>query len=222
MGCQTELPKTPTTTPTQKELTLNSREDSISYSLGINFAEKIKKQGLQSIKSNLFQEAFIKALNSDSTLLTLPKADSLLIVYNKELWTKQLERQLIEGHHFLEDNAKKQNVTTLESGLQYQIIREGDGTQPRSTQNVKCHYTGSLIDGTVFENTISTGTPTIFPVNGVIKGMEEALLLMRKGAKWKIFIPTELAYGEKPFPDGPILPNMALIYEIELLEILNN
>lgn len=122
------------------------------------------------------------------------------------------------GKKFLEENKAKEGVVTLESGLQYQIITEGTGAKPALTDRVKCHYHGTLIDGTVFDSSVERNEPSVFPVNGVIKGWTEALQMMPVGSKWKLFIPSELAYGESGAGDK-ILPNSTLVFEVELIDI---
>ena len=125
---------------------------------------------------------------------------------------------LIEGQKFLEENGKKEGVITLESGLQYTVVEEGTGNKPELTDQVKTHYKGTLINGTVFDSSYDRGEPITFPVTGVIKGWTEALLLMKEGAKWKLFIPSDLAYGERG-AGGVIPPNTTLIFDIELISI---
>jgi FKBP-type peptidyl-prolyl cis-trans isomerase FklB len=128
---------------------------------------------------------------------------------------------LEEGRRFLAENQSKEGVITTESGLQYQIINEGKGPKPTINTQVKCHYHGTLIDGTVFDSSVERGEPASFYVNGVIKGWTEALQMMPVGSKWKLFIPSELAYGERPAGEK-IKANSTLIFEVELLEIVNN
>ena len=123
------------------------------------------------------------------------------------------------GRAFLEENKKKENVVALESGLQYEIITKGDGATPKATDSVRCHYHGTLLDGTVFDSSVQRGEPAVFGVNQVIKGWVEALQLMPVGSKWRLFIPSNLAYGEQG-AGGSIEPNSTLIFEVELLGIV--
>lgn len=128
------------------------------------------------------------------------------------------EARMIEGMQFLDENGKRKGVVTLLSGLQYEVLQDGDGHRPRLIDRVTTHYHGTLIDGTVFDSSVDRGAPATFPVNGVIKGWTEALQLMPIGSKWKLYIPYHLAYGEKG-SDGKIKPFSVLIFEIELLNI---
>jgi len=128
------------------------------------------------------------------------------------------QKNLEEGKKFLEENGKKEGVVTLESGLQYLVVQEGTGAIPTLTDTVKTHYHGTLINGDVFDSSYDRGEPISFPVTGVIKGWTEALLLMKEGAKWKLFIPSDLAYGSRG-AGGVIPPNTTLIFDIELISI---
>jgi len=125
----------------------------------------------------------------------------------------------VKGEEFLKENAKKEGVKTLPSGLQYKVIKEGEGKSPKATDTVSVHYRGTLLDGTEFDSSIKRGEPAEFPVNGVIKGWTEALQLMKQGAKWMLYIPANLAYGARGTPGGPIGPNETLIFEVELLKV---
>ena len=124
-----------------------------------------------------------------------------------------------KGQEFLKENAKKEGVKTLPDGLQYKVIKEGEGKSPKATDTVSVHYRGTLIDGTEFDSSYKRNEPTEFPVNRVIKGWTEALQLMKEGSKWTLYIPSNLAYGERGFPGSPIGPNATLIFEIELLKV---
>ena len=124
------------------------------------------------------------------------------------------------GAEFLKDNAKKEGVKTTASGLQYKVIKEGEGKSPKATDTVRVHYRGTLLNGTEFDSSIKRGEPAEFPLNGVIKGWTEGVQLMKEGAKYQFFIPANLAYGERGTPGGPIGPNETLIFEIELLKVL--
>ncbi len=124
-----------------------------------------------------------------------------------------------KGQEFLKENAKKEGVKTLPDGLQYKVIKEGEGKSPKATDTVSVHYRGTLIDGTEFDSSYKRNEPAEFPVNAVIKGWTEALQLMKEGAKWTLYIPSNLAYGERGFPGSPIGPNATLIFEIELLKV---
>ncbi|HEX8310262.1 MAG TPA: FKBP-type peptidyl-prolyl cis-trans isomerase [Chthoniobacteraceae bacterium] len=123
------------------------------------------------------------------------------------------------GEKFLKENAAKEGVKTLPSGLQYQVLREGTGKSPKATDTVETHYRGTLINGTEFDSSYKRNESAEFPVNRVIKGWTEALQLMKEGAKWKLFVPSDLAYGPRGTPGGPIGPNETLIFEVELLKV---
>lgn len=207
---------------TEVPLSLTSSQDSISYSLGINLASQLKSEGLNDIDPDIFQKAVVDAFQSDSLLLDSEQAKKVLNNYYQTLRANRLQAYLDQGRKFLKENAERKGVKKLKSGLQYEILIQGNGNKPRATQNVKCHYTGFLLDSTIFDSTIKTGVPSIFPVNSAIPGISEALQKMPTGSKWKLFIPTELAYSDKPNPGQLVKPNMALIYEIELLSIEPN
>ena len=125
----------------------------------------------------------------------------------------------MKGEEFLKENEKKEGVKTLPSGLQYKVLKEGEGKSPKATDTVSVHYRGTLLDGTEFDSSTKRGEPAEFPVNRVIKGWTEALQLMKEGAKWMLYIPASLAYGERGTPGGPIGPNETLIFEVELLKV---
>jgi len=124
------------------------------------------------------------------------------------------------GADFLKENAKKEGVKTTPSGLQYKVLKEGEGKSPKATDNVRVHYRGTLLNGTEFDSSIKRGEPAEFPLNRVIKGWTEGVQLMKEGAKYQFFIPANLAYGERGTPGGPIGPNETLIFEVELLKVL--
>ena len=146
------------------------------------------------------------------------EANQTLQEYFSKQQEEMLNKNLEIGAAFLEENSKKENVVSLPSGLQYEIITEGSGAKPKATDSVKCHYHGTLLDGTVFDSSVQRGQPAVFGVNQVIKGWVEALQLMSVGSKWKLFIPSSLAYGSQGAGNS-IEPNSTLIFEVELLGI---
>ncbi|MBU2636230.1 MAG: FKBP-type peptidyl-prolyl cis-trans isomerase, partial [Bacteroidetes bacterium] len=152
---------------------------------------------------------------SQAVMMELQKQ---LMARHEEKINAEKDKNKIEGEAFLAENKKDKDVITLPSGLQYKIITAGTGPKPKSTETVAVHYSGTLIDGTEFDSSFKRGEPATFPVTGVIKGWVEALQLMPVGSKWKLFIPTDLAYGERG-AGGVIGPNATLIFEIELLSI---
>lgn len=197
---------------------LNNEIDSVSYSLGVNIGENIKTQFPDIDLKNF--EAAIKDVLDDNKKPSISGADAQKTI--QEYFTKQQakasESVVEEGRKFLAENSKKENVVTLESGLQYEVIKNGEGAKPTLNDQVTTHYHGTLIDGTVFDSSVERGEPASFPVSGVIKGWTEALQLMSVGSKWRLFVPYDLAYGERGA--GPkIGPFTTLIFEVELISI---
>lgn len=192
--------------------------DSVSYSLGVNIGENIKSQ-FPDIDLKNFELA-IKDVLDDKKEPKITAADAQKVIQDffKKQQSKASESIIEEGEKFLEDNKKRNNVITLESGLQYEILKSGEGPKPSLEDQVTTHYHGTLIDGTVFDSSVERGQPATFPVGGVIKGWTEALQLMSVGSKWKLFVPYNLAYGERGA--GPqIGPYTTLIFEVELIKI---
>ncbi len=199
--------------------TLKTTADSLSAAIGVSFANSLSSQGISDINSELLTQTVKAALKGEKTAFTADEANLFIQGY----FTKMMEEKGAvvrkEGEKFLEENKKKQGVVTTESGLQYQIVKTGEGPKPAATDKVKTHYHGTLTNGTVFDSSVDRGEPVEFPVNGVIKGWTEALQLMPVGSKWKLFIPYQLAYGERAA--GPQIPAYsALVFEVELLEIV--
>lgn len=205
-------PSTQSGTPT-----LTTLKDSASYGLGILVAQNFKTQNIE-INADLLQKGFNEVMRGEKTPFNDMMANQLIQKYMQREQAKAFEPNRITGEKFLDENKKKEGVVTLPSGLQYQIMKAGDGPKPASTDKVKTHYHGTLIDGTVFDSSVQRGEPITFPVTGVIPGWIEALQLMPVGSKWKLFIPQSLAYGSRG--SGPtIKPYSALIFEVELLGI---
>ena len=197
---------------------LNNEIDSVSYSLGVNIGENIKTQFPDIDLKNF--EAAIKDVLDDSKEPNVSGADAQKTIqeYFSKKQLKASESVVEEGKKFLAENGKKENVITLESGLQYEVIKSGEGAKPTLNDQVTTHYHGTLIDGTVFDSSVERGQPATFPVSGVIKGWTEALQLMTIGSKWRLFVPYSLAYGERGA--GPkIGPYTTLIFEVELISI---
>ncbi len=171
-----------------------------------------------SIVSNLVFRGFIDALKADTTVMLMPRAEALFTAKQKSNTEAKTAKLSEEGRRFLAENAKKPGVTVTSSGLQYIVLQKGTGAVPKSTDKVSVHYEGRLIDGTVFDASAKHGNqPAVFPVNGVIRGWTEALTLMPVGSKWRLFIPYELAYGERGA--GQIPPYATLIFDVELVGI---
>lgn len=193
-------------------------KDSASYALGFRIAQSLKAQGLQNVNIELFNKGMAAGVNAKAAI-----PDSLLDIciknYQDKMSTEKIAVNRAAGAAFLAENAKRPGVVRLTNGLQYEVMVAGtDTTKPTLKNTVRCHYHGTLIDGTVFDSSVQRGEPISFPLNGVIKGWQEALQLMTVGSKWKLFIPSELAYGERSA--GPVIgPGSTLIFEVELLGV---
>ena len=197
---------------------LNNEIDSVSYSLGVNIGENLKTQ-FPDINLKNFELAIKNVLdNQKEPKISGADAQKVIQNYFQKQQAKASESVIEEGKKFLTENSKKDGVITLESGLQYEIIKSGEGAKPTINDQVTTHYHGTLLDGTVFDSSVERGQPATFPVSGVIKGWTEALQLMTVGSKWKLFVPYDLAYGERGA--GPkIGPYSTLIFEVELISI---
>jgi FKBP-type peptidyl-prolyl cis-trans isomerase FklB len=201
---------------------LKTQSDSVSYSLGVLLGESMKKGDIGDIQFEAFSHAFERQMNEDSVLIGREAADTYMRSYMMARFEAKKKQNLEEGKKFLEANKTKPGVITLPSGLQYKVIKDGQGESPKSTDKVRVHYHGTLINGKVFDSSVERGEPIELGVDRVIKGWTEALQLMKPGAKWVLYIPSDLAYGENPMPNGPIGPNEALIFEVELLDVIKN
>ncbi|WP_024851240.1 FKBP-type peptidyl-prolyl cis-trans isomerase [Hydrogenovibrio kuenenii] len=196
--------------------------DIVSYGLGRQFGDQIASDPFDDLNPEAMAQGLMDALKgveSPIDPVTIAKAFQQI---NEEMQAKQAERAkeaAAEGEAFLAENAKKDNVVVLESGLQYEIIEEGNGDKPSAESVVSTHYHGTLIDGTVFDSSVERGQPAEFPVNRVIAGWTEALQLMPTGSKWRLYIPYHLAYGEQG-AGGMIGPYQALVFDVELLDIV--
>jgi len=198
---------------------LDTQMKKVSYSLGVSMGAYYAKQGFDSIDVAAFADAFELALHEKDCQISEADANIVLQDFFRDASAKKGESMKKEGAEFLKENSTKSGVVTLPDGLQYSILKEGTGPMPKVTDKVKVHYTGTLIDGTVFDSSVERGEPITFPVNGVIKGWTEALQLMKVGAKWKLFVPSDLAYGEQG-AGQQIAPYSTLIFEVELLDIV--
>jgi FKBP-type peptidyl-prolyl cis-trans isomerase FklB len=197
---------------------LNTEMEKVSYSLGVNVAKSVKNQGLESIDSEAIAQAFTDVFEGNELKISEQESNVILQEYFGKLAQKAQSQNVEAGQNFLADNAKRVGVVTTATGLQYEVLTEGSGDSPKETDQVTVHYHGTLIDGTVFDSSVERGQPATFPVNGVIPGWVEALQLMNPGAKFKLFIPSNLAYGERG-AGGAIGPNATLIFEVELISI---
>ena len=192
--------------------------DKLSYALGMSMASSLVNSGLNQIDTDSFVKAFVEVINNGAAEMSPQEANRHVQEYLSKRQNEMLGENLRIGREFLEENKKKEGVITLASGLQYEILKEGSGPKPKATEKVKCHYHGTLINGKVFDSSIERGQPAVFGVNQVIKGWVEALQLMSVGSKWRLYIPSELAYGTQGAGNS-ITPNSALIFEVELLGI---
>lgn len=200
--------------------------DKESYALGMGIAHQLKSMGGNELNIDDFSQAVRDVLSGKPTALTDAEAQRLVTEFIRRQEEKQQAEQAekgkavrAEGEAFLAENAKKEGVVSLPSGLQYQIIKEGTGRKPKATDKVKCHYEGTLIDGTLFDSSIRRGEPAVFPLNGVIAGWTEGVQLMSEGAKYRFFIPFNLAYGAAG-AGASIPPYAALVFDVELIEVL--
>jgi FKBP-type peptidyl-prolyl cis-trans isomerase FklB len=202
----------------KKDKASMSENDRVSYCLGMSIAKNIKTGGLDTVNSELLAQGVKDFYSKDSSTYSDKQAGELLNQYFQKLQAKKSEKLKMDGEKFLAENKSKEGVKVTASGLQYIVEKEGNGPIPKLTDNVKTHYTGYLIDGSVFDSSVERGQPAVFPVNGVIPGWTEILQLMKVGSKYKIFVPWNLAYGERG-AGGKIGPYATLIFEMELLSI---
>lgn len=192
--------------------------EKLSYALGMSMASNLMNSGLRELDVASFVKAFTEIMNNGTPTLSPQEANELIQQFFSKKQDEMLGNNLEEGKAFLQENSLQENVVTLPSGLQYEILNEGSGEKPKATDKVKCHYHGTLLNGTVFDSSVQRGQPAVFGVNQVIKGWVEALQLMAVGSKWRLFIPSHLAYGEQG-AGSSIEPNATLIFEVELLGI---
>jgi FKBP-type peptidyl-prolyl cis-trans isomerase FklB len=206
------------------KMTLKDNKDKVSYSIGLNIGKSMKQEGLD-INPDALAAAMKDVFAGAKPQLTDEEVQAVMQEFQKEMMAKRMKGQQegltknkAEGEKFLADNKKKEGIKTTASGLQYKVIKDGTGKTPKATDTVSTHYRGTLISGKEFDSSYKRGEPAEFPVNGVIKGWTEALQLMKEGAKWQLFIPSELAYGERGAGQD-IGPNSTLIFDIELLSV---
>jgi len=208
----------------QKEFNMTNKKfkgrlEEFSYALGLSIANNLIQSRVKKVDTTIFSEAMNDIFTGKEAQLSSEEANAILKKYLEEQQSSETGKNLEEGINFLADNLKNKEVTETVSGLQYKILKKGTGEKPTLSDKVKCHYEGTLIDGTVFDSSIKRNEPAVFPVNGVIKGWIEALQMMETGSKWKLFIPSELAYG-KSGAGNIIGPDATLIFDVELLEIM--
>jgi len=209
----------------EDKLVLKNQKEKVSYSIGLNIGKKLgddlKKQ-LIDIDPNLFTKGIQDALVGAKPLLTDQEIQETMLAFQKEMmakWEEIGKKNKTDGEAFLAENKKKEGVKTLPDGLEYKVINAGTGKKPKADDTVTVNYRGTLINGTEFDSSYKRGQPATFPVSGgMIKGWSEALQFMQEGAKWELFIPSNLAYGERGM-GGIIGPNATLIFEVELVSV---
>jgi FKBP-type peptidyl-prolyl cis-trans isomerase FklB len=204
----------------QEKVVLKNQKEKVSYSIGLNLGRNLgsdlKRQSID-VDPNLVAKGIQDALSGANPLLSNEEIQETMVAFQKEMSEKQKQR----GEAFLAENKKKEGVKTLPSGLQYKVVKAGSGKKPKVNDTVTVHYRGTLMDGTEFDSSFRRGQPANFPVSGVIRGWTEALQLMEEGAKWQLFVPPSLAYGERG-AGGLIGPNATLIFDVELISIQEN
>lgn len=194
--------------------------DKFSYAIGLGIGQNLLSMGAKSISVKDFAQAISDVLENNATAITHQEAREIVNAYFAELEARMSAVNIEQGKKFLEENKKKEGVKTLPSGLQYEVITEGNGKKPKATDQVSCHYEGTLIDGTLFDSSIKRGQPAVFGTNQVIQGWVEALQLMSEGSKWRLYIPSELGYGAQGAGEL-IPPHSTLIFDVELIEVLS-
>ncbi|MGQ7868516.1 FKBP-type peptidyl-prolyl cis-trans isomerase [Sunxiuqinia sp. sy24] len=193
--------------------------EEFSYALGLSISSNLIQSGVKTIEPSSFMLALEDIFTGKEPQLTPDQANKILQEFMEKQQNGQGKENLEQGLQFLAENREKEGVNETASGLQYMVLEEGDGEKPSPADEVKCHYHGTLIDGTVFDSSVQRGEPATFPVNGVIQGWVEALQMMTTGSKWRLFVPSDLAYGDRG-AGGAIGPHSTLIFEVELLEIV--
>ncbi len=218
LGCQNTKQQADTSEP-------ETDKEKISYAIGVNMAQSIKDIS-DEIDLSMLQKGMTDKLREKELLVSNEEAQSLLMAFTEKLrireqeeYTKLAQKNLEAGQAFLDENKTKEGIITTESGLQYKILKEGEGKSPGESDRIKVHYKGTKLDGTVFDSSYDRGQPAAFQADQVIKGWTEGLQLMKEGGKYRLFIPGDLAYGQRG-RTPQIGPNELLIFEVELLEVL--
>lgn len=193
--------------------------DKLSYALGLSMGNNFKSSGIQTLSVTDFANGVKAVYEGEKPEMTYDEAKQVINDFFTQMQREVNDRNRAEGEAFLAENKKKSGVVVLPSGLQYEVLTEGKGKKPAATDRVQCHYHGTLINGEVFDSSIERGEPAVFGVSQVIPGWVEALQLMPEGSKWRLFIPSDLAYGENG-AGGKITPNSTLIFDVELLKVL--
>ncbi len=209
---------------TQDNVKMKTQTDSVSYAIGLDIGKNLKSQNIE-VSADVLAHGIKDIIDSNETLLTEAEAQEVIMAFQKRLMAKheemmkaQGDKNKLAGEEFLAANKAKEGVVTLPSGLQYKVIKMGNGKKPKATDNVTVHYRGTLIDGTEFDSSIGRGEPATFQLDQVIKGWTEGVQLMPVGSKFEFYIPSELGYGERG-AGQLIQPNSTLIFEVELISI---
>lgn len=192
--------------------------DKLSYAWGLAMGKQLQAMGVKEINSEDFKDGVKVAFDGGEPLIPVEEAQKIINDYLQDLEKKAEAQARKEGETFLAENGKKENVKTTASGLQYVVEKEGEGAQPGAEDEVTVHYTGKLLNGTVFDSSVNRGEPATFPLNRVIPGWTEGVQLMKEGAKYTFFIPSDLAYGPNGVPNV-IPPHSTLIFEVELIKV---
>ncbi len=207
--------------PQAEEFVLTNTKDSASYALGIIQGKRFRENGADTLFNlGILHRAMMVAMRGDSVKMADDEMMAIINMYVAGEQAKRAEANRKAGEKFLAENKTKPGVKVTPSGLQYQVIKEGNGVKPKATDVVQVHYTGTLMNGKTFDSSYERNEPAEFPVNGVISGWTEGLQLMSEGAKYKLFIPSELGYGEQGVPSAGIDPGAVLLFEVELLKIV--
>lgn len=202
---------------TQEKAQLKTQKDSVSYAIGHDIAKNLKKQSFD-IDPDLLAKGLKDVMSNAKPALDDTQSQAAIMSYQKHMMDAAAEKNKTAGDAFLAENKKKDGVITLPSGLQYKVEKMGTGKKPKAEETVTVQYIGKLVDGTEFDNSYKRGEPATFPVNGVVKGWTEALQLMPVGSKWTLYLPPDLAYGDRGA--GQVIPpNATLIFEVELLSV---
>ncbi|MDE3211794.1 MAG: FKBP-type peptidyl-prolyl cis-trans isomerase [Bacteroidota bacterium] len=205
-------------TPTHKAMTAI---DSLSYAMGVQTAVYFKDQGASKINFEMIRKAYEDVYHNKTPLFSPQEADQIIRTNVEKFMAQKVEDEKLAGKKFLEQNRKKPGVVTLDNGLQYEVLTRGTGPIPTATDTVQANYVGTLLNGKEFDNSYKRGEPITIPVTGVIRGWTEALELMPVGSKWRLFIPSDLAYGDRGAGAGAIPGGATLVFEIELLGIVH-
>lgn len=220
-GLFAQAPKTTTATSAKPKIVLKNAIDSANYNYGIVAASNAKRQMTEDLNKEIFLESFLATLNGEPTLINSDDAFRLFNDYMRQAQARAIEKSKQEGRKFLAENKKRAGVVETASGLQYEVLKKGTGTvSPKATDKVEVHYHGTLLDGTIFDSSVQRGQTASFGLNQVIKGWTEGLQYMKEGDKFKFYLPSDLAYGDRGAPGGKIKPGAMLMFEVELFKVI--